>query len=76
MSTTAIEMRVCFKDGLKNTYITGGTNEVYEAKRVARIWGEKEEGEPVTKTILKKETSVPDRSPEIVDGIKVWPLPF
>jgi hypothetical protein len=32
MSTTAIEVRVCFKDGLKNTYITVGTNEVTEAE--------------------------------------------
>jgi len=76
MSTTAIEVRVCFKDSLKNTYITVGTNEVSEARRIAKIWGEKEEGGPVTRTILKKEISVPDRSPEIVDGIKVWPLPF
>jgi len=37
-------MRVCFKDGLKNTYITVGTNEVSEARKIARIWGEKEEG--------------------------------
>jgi hypothetical protein len=76
MRTTAIEVRVCFKDRLKNTYITVDTNEVSKARRIARIWGEKEEGEPVTRTILKKKVSVPDRSPEIVDGIKVWPLPF
>ena len=76
MSTTAIEVGVCFKDRVKNTYLTVDTNEVSEARRIARIWGENEEGEPVTRTILQKEVSVPDRRPEIVDRIKVWPLPF
>ncbi|MFQ6114907.1 MAG: hypothetical protein ACE5NG_12635, partial [bacterium] len=72
----AVELLVCFKDRLKNTYVTVGTNEVSEARRIARIWGEKEAGEPVTRTILKKEVSAPDRSPELINGIKVWPLPF
>ena len=76
MTLRAIEILVCFKDKLKNTYITIATDDVSQARRIARIWGEKEEGEPVTRTIFKQEVSVPDEKPEIVDGVKVWPAPF
>ncbi len=72
----AIEIRVCFKDRLKNAYITVVTDDVSEARRIARIWGEKEEGEPVTRTIFQQEVSVPEEKPEIVDGVKVWPPLF
>ena len=76
MTIKAIEILVCFKDKLKNTYITVATEDVSEAGRIARIWGGKKEGEPVMRTIFKQEVSVPDQKPEIVDGVKVWPASF
>ncbi|PYV90806.1 MAG: hypothetical protein DMG05_09115 [Acidobacteria bacterium] len=76
MTIKAIEILVCFKDKLKNTYITVATEDVSEARRIARIWGGKKEGEPVMRTIFKQEVSFPDQKPEIVDGVKVWPASF
>ncbi len=76
MTLRAIEMRVCFKNKLKNTDITIAADDLSQASRIARIWGEKEEGEPVTRTVFKREVSAPDEKPEIVDGVRVWPTPF
>ena len=70
MTIKAIEILVGFKDKLKNTYITVATD-VSEARRIARIWGGKKEGEPVMRTIFKQEVSFPDQKPEIVDGVKI-----
>ena len=75
MTIKAIEILVCFKDKLKNTYITVATD-VSEARRIARIRGGNKEGEPVMRTIFKREVSFPDEKPEIVDGVKVWPASF
>jgi hypothetical protein len=74
MTLRAIEMRVCFKNKLKNTDITIAAEDLSQARRIARIWGEKEGGGPVTRTIFKQEVSVPDEKPEIVDGVKVLSL--
>ena len=74
--TRAIEIRVCFKNKLKNTSITVATHDISEARRIAKIWGEKEEGEPVTRTIFKEEVSFPDRKSQMVDGAKLWPPLF
>ena len=71
-----IKALVCFKDKLKNAYSTVATEDVSEARRIARIRGGKKEGEPVTRTIFKQEVSFPDEKPEIVDGVKVWSASF
>ncbi len=73
---SAMEIRVCFKNKLKNTTITVATDDVSEARRIARIWGEQEEGEPAIRTIFKREIAFPDRQTQIVDGIKLWPPLF
>ena len=67
-----IEMRVCFKDQLKNTDILIGTTDEKEARRVARIWGEKTEGEPVTRTIFRGHADPYDGPTTSVDGVTVW----
>ena len=74
--TRAIEIRVCFKNKFKNTSITVATDDISEARRIAKIWGEKEEGEPVTRTIFKEEVSFPDRRSQMVNGVKLWPPLF
>jgi len=72
----AIEIRVCFKNRLKNTFLIVAAGDVSEGKRIAKAWGEKEEGKPVTRTVFKRKVPVPKEKPQIVDGIKVWPLLF
>ena len=72
----AIEILVCFKDKLKNTRVIVATDDVLEARRIARIWGEKEEREPVTRVVFKQEVSAPDGKPKTGDGVKVWPPLF
>jgi hypothetical protein len=72
----ATEIRVCFKDRLKNAYLTVATDDVDEAKRIARIWGEKTGSEPVTRTILKQQISTPPGPSETVEGIRIWPPLF
>ena len=76
MIGSAIEVRVCFKNKLKNTLLTVAADDVSEAKRIAKAWGEKEEGEPVTRTVFKREVPVPEEKPQLVDGVKVWPPLF
>jgi hypothetical protein len=36
----ATEIRVCFKNRLKNAYLTVATDDIGEAKRIAKVWGE------------------------------------
>ncbi len=72
----ATEIRVCFKNRVKNTYVTIGTDRIDEAKRVARIWGATTEREAVIRTIFKQHISAPRGPSDSVDGIKVWPPPF
>ncbi|MCA1602206.1 MAG: hypothetical protein LC776_11375 [Acidobacteria bacterium] len=55
----ATEIRVCFKNRLKNAYLTVATVDIDDAKRIARIWGETTESEPVTRTIFKQQVSTP-----------------
>ena len=76
MTVRAIEILVCFRNKLKNSYVTVGTGDVSEARRIARIWGEREAGEPATRTIFSQEVSVPAEKAEIVHGVKVWPPLF
>jgi hypothetical protein len=76
MTGRAIEIRVCFKNKLKNAFLTVAAGDVPEAKRIAKAWGEKEDGEPVTRTVFKREVPVPKEKAQIVDGIKVWPPLF
>jgi hypothetical protein len=49
----AVAIRVCFRSAIKNADIIIGTRDVSKARMVARIWGERTEGEPVTRTIFK-----------------------
>ena len=70
--TRAMEIQVCFRSKRKNATITVATDDISEAKRIARMWGEQEEGEPVIRTIFKQEVPVPDRETDIVDGVKIW----
>ena len=72
----AIELRVCFKNQLKNTWLIVGTEKVDDARRIARVWGERTENEPVIRTILKQRVPTPRGRPEIIDETKVWPPAF
>ena len=72
----AIEIHICFKSKLKNNDIWVATENIDEAKRIARIWGERNEGEPVTRAIFVKRVPPPRGESEIVDGVKVWPPLF
>ena len=74
MITTAkaTELNVCFKDRLKNCTIVVATHDISEARRIARIWGKKTEGEPVTRTVFREAVPIPERECESIDGIKVW----
>jgi len=72
----ATEIRVCFKNRLKNAYLTVATDDIDGAKRIARIWGETTESEPVTRTIFKQQISTPPRPSDTVEGIKIWPPLF
>ncbi len=65
-------MRVCFRDRTKNASILVGTDDVDEARRIARIWGLEYEGEPVTRTIFDGIYEPFDDEPIIIEGIKVW----
>jgi len=72
----ATEIRVCFKNRVKNSYVTVDTDSVEEARRVARMWGATAEREAVTRTIFKQHISAPRGPSESVDGIKLWPPLF
>jgi len=72
----ATEIRVCFKNKLKNTWLTVAADNADDARRIAKLWGERSENEPVVRTILKQRVPTPQGRPELVDGIKVWPPPF
>jgi hypothetical protein len=72
----ATEIRVCFKNRLKNTWLTVGADDADEARRIAKTWGERTENEPVIRTILKQRVATPRGRPETVDGINVWPPAF
>jgi hypothetical protein len=72
----AILIHICFKSNLKNNDIRVATENIDEARRIARIWGERNGGEPVTRTIFVKRVPAPLDESEIVDGIKVWPPLF
>jgi len=68
----AIEMRVCFENRLKNTDILIGTMDREEARRVARTWGEKAEGEPVTRTIFRGHADPHNGPTTSIDDVTVW----
>ena len=68
----AIEMRVCFKNKLKNTDILIETMDEKEARRVARTWGEKTEREPRTRMIFRCHADPHDGPTTNVDGVTVW----
>ena len=74
--TRAIEIHVCFKQSYKNVTITVATETAAEARRIARLWGEQAEGEPVTRTIFKQAVPSPDRETHLVDGVTIWPPLF
>ena len=71
-----IEMRVCFRDRLKNSTLLVGTTDVDEARRIAAIWGEQTEGEPVTRTIYRGLVVPYDGETLTVEGVTVWPPLF
>jgi hypothetical protein len=71
-----IEMRVCFRNSPKNTNILIDTTDVQEARRIARLWGERTEGEPVTRTIYRGQIAPYDVETMMIEGIKVWPPLF
>jgi len=70
------EMRVCFRDRLKNSIILVGTTDIDEARCIARAWGERVEGEPVTRTIFRGLVSPYVAETLSIDGITVWPPGF
>ena len=71
-----IEMRVCFQNRIKNADILVGTTDVEEARRIARIWGERAEGERVTRTICRGPVAPYDAETTSVEGVTVWPPLF
>ncbi len=68
----ATEMRVCFSDRLKNADILVGTTDLSEARRIARLWGERSTGERVTRTICRRQVKPHGGETTRVDGITVW----
>ncbi len=70
------EMRVCFPDRFKNSIILVGTTDVDEARRIARLWGEQAEGQPVTRTIFRGLVSPYVAETLNIDGVTVWPPGF
>jgi len=66
-------IRVCFQDRLKNTDILVGTEDVQEAKRIARIWGENAEGERATRTIFRGSVLPYVGKTLTIEGVRVWP---
>jgi hypothetical protein len=67
---------MCFKNKLKNADLMVGTRDIAVARRIARIWGEVNEGEPLTRTIFKGEVAPPSSAYDLIDKIKVWPPLF
>jgi len=72
----AVAIRVCFRSAIKNADIIIGTSDVSKARMVARIWGERTEGEPVTRTIFKGMVKLPSTSHDVIDDVQVWPPVF
>ena len=70
------DIRVCFRDRLRNADVLVGTTDIEEARRIARIWGEKAEGQPVTRTIFRGLVSPYVGETMTVEGITVWPPLF
>jgi hypothetical protein len=68
----AVEIRVCFKSAVKNSDLIIGTRDVSKARMIARIWGERNEGEPVTRTVFKGGVTPPSTPHEMIGNIKVW----
>ena len=66
-----IEIRVCFRDRFKNSSLLVGTRHVGEARRIARIWGEQTERQPVTRTIFRGLVPPYDGETLTVDGVTV-----
>lgn len=66
------EMRVCFADRLKNVDVLVGTTDKEEARRIARLWGEKALGERVTRTIVRSHVEPHSGQTASVDGVTVW----
>lgn len=73
---TAAELRVCFRDKLRNFDLTVGTDDVQEAKRIAKIWVEEHEKESPTRMIFRRQVRFPKGLALVIDGKKVWPPPF
>ena len=67
-----IDVRVCFADRLKNTDILVGTTDEKEARRIARLWGEKAEGQKVTRTIIRGLVEPHGGETTDVEGTTVW----
>jgi len=67
----AVAIRVCFRSAIKNADIIIGTRDVSKARMVARIWGERTEGEPVTRTIFKGMVTLPSTSHDVIDDFRL-----
>ena len=72
----AVAIRVCFRSALKNTDLIIGTGDISRARTVARIWGERAEGEPVTRTVFQGMVPRPSTDPEVIGDVPVWPPVF
>jgi len=68
----AVAIRICFQSRFKNADIVVGTSDVVKARRIARIWGERTEGEPVTRTIFKGAAKPPSTPSELIEDVRVW----
>jgi hypothetical protein len=72
----AVAIRVCFRSAIKNADIIIGTRDVSKARMVAQIWGERTEGEPVTRTVFKGMVQPPSTALVVIDDVPVWPPVF
>ncbi len=67
-----VAIRVCFQSNVKNAEVVVGTSDVAMARRIARIWGERTEGEPVIRTISKGASTPPSTPPELIEDVRIW----
>jgi hypothetical protein len=68
----AVAIRVCFHSRVKNADVVVGTSDAAKARRIARLWGERTEGEPVTRTISKGAATTPSTPHELIEDVRIW----
>jgi len=77
MEVKGIDVEVCFKDDLHDTFVTVETDDEKKAEEIARKWGGSQ-GSEVTEVSVRGPVTfkLAGHDEEVIDGVKVWPLPF